>query len=259
MDYSLIEVVSTAVILISALVYYFGVLWGKTQVQEYRKVDHYIASLFFIAKYLLPPCILSLFIEENITNYFNLTIPKQMPIIYWIIIVFLEITLLKLIHKNNINYESKYNLISHKKNQNGLILNKITSLGLFFQNLANPILKKVLNYMKTAFGDHLEQILLFSASSLVVFTNYIIYKLKAPYIIIYSSIIISFLTFTNIVLSVGHSEALYHKARIFLKDGSVFEGTILRSRDEISLLTNDKKYTFNRDNISYIEENDLQK
>lgn len=265
MDSNLIEIVSTSVILISALIYYFGVLWGKTQVGEYGKVDYYIASVFFITKYMILPFILALFFGETLTNFLKLIIPKQINIIYWIIIIFLQIILLKLIHMNNKSYESKYHLISHKKKQNGYIINKLICLILSFPKLAKlkqkvaQILRKTLVCMKTAFGDHLEQILLFSASSLVVFTSYILYKLNAPYVIIYSSSIVSFLTFTNIALSDGHSKAVYSEAKIFLKDGNIFRGTILRFGNNISLLTNDKKYTFNKDEISYIEEYKLQK
>lgn len=208
---------------------------------------------------MLPPYIFVIFCEERLINFFKLISLKEINITYGIIIIFLQITLLKLIHKNNIRYESKYNLISHKEKKSGYIKDKSISLILIFRDLINPISQDVFGYMKKAFGDHLEQILLFSASSLVVFTNYTLYKLNAPYVIIYSSLVVAFLIFTNIVLSVGHSEAFYPKARIFLKDGNIFKGTILRFGNNISILTNDKKYTFNKGDISYIEEEELQK
>ncbi len=110
--------------------------------------------------------------------------------------------------------------------------------------------------MKTVFGDHVEHILLFLISCLVIFINYIFYKIEVPHAIILLSCGIAFLTFANIVFSVGHSEAYYHTARIYLKNGEIIKGTILKFGNYVSLLADDKKYLvlINRDDISYIEE-----
>lgn len=75
-----IGLLPTAVILISAIIYYFGVRWGETKVDEYSVASHYFAGVLFVINHLLAPYILILlgeFFVEYYKPYFsNLSIFK---------------------------------------------------------------------------------------------------------------------------------------------------------------------------------------
>lgn len=70
----LIGLLSIAIILISAIIYYFGVRWGETRVEEYNVTSHYFAGILFVVNYILEPYIVILLLRllKNYASYFLL-------------------------------------------------------------------------------------------------------------------------------------------------------------------------------------------
>ena len=50
-NFDLIGILQIAIILISAIIYYFGVRWGETNAEEYSAPSHYFAGVIFVINY----------------------------------------------------------------------------------------------------------------------------------------------------------------------------------------------------------------
>ena len=226
---NLIEVFSIVIILISALFYYFGVLWGGTQVKEYDKAACYIASTFFIIKYLLLPFALILVIEKYTSYFSNLSIFEPISDSFGFFILCFPTLVLQYIMLRRVRWNNKR----------------------FEERLKSRDKFEAFEYKQI---DPCERLLLNFVPLIVIFIVYTFYILAVPFVIIFSSFSLAFLTFTNFAVYAGYREAGYPKAKIYLKDENTIEGNILKCGNYVYLLTDDEKCLINRDNISYIEE-----
>ncbi len=281
-----IQIFSITIILISALVYYFGVCWGHTQVENYNKSDCYFASILFIVKYMLPACALIIYLQvylqanptlfQDILN--NTNVPKiiymllacsvilhlqttsilfseilnNLNFIYWIFILLVQVIFLGCISYLNKRYEKRNKSETYKDKQTFLYLDVIG--GLLLWGKVEDKDRKGFDRRKRKMTEHL---ILLAISNLTVIIIYFFYNFdKLEFALLSAGI--GFLTFTNIVFSVGHSEAYYPKAKIYLKkdlknDDEGIEGNMLKYGEYICLLTDDKERLINRDDILYIE------
>lgn len=206
---------------------------------------------------MLPSCVVILYIDDNPTflNDLQPIITNHLASIVTIFIV-MQIFMLEHVHQNNKRYDK------HKRDDKRDIfetyenMQHVTDIRIF-----KDIIKDItshhkpadpfLHYKKTILCRHLS---LLTISNMVIIFIYIFYILGISRAIILLSSGIAFLIITNVVFSVGHSEAYRPKAKIHLKNGETIEGNLLKFGNYVSLFTNDKKYSINRDDISYIEE-----
>lgn len=229
----LIKLIPTLVILVSAAVYYFGVRWGETKVEEYSVASHYFAGVLFVINYLLGPYILILLVEffiENYAPYFsNLSIFKLKIDSFWafvlcLLLLFVEYVMHKIVHLNTKRFVEK---------------------------------RKSLDKFETFECQKINQcerfLLLYLIPFLVIIIIYGFYKLNAPFEIIFPSFIIAFLTFTNLAFCAGHCNARFPKAIVYLKNGMIINGIILKIGNYLYVLSENKTYLINRDNICAIK------
>lgn len=252
---SLIGVISISVILISALIYYFGVLWGHTQVADYTKADCYFAGVVFIIKYLLPACILILLIRDyhtffnelstqSISNFMTSQIYSSIGIGLFIIC---QLIFLEWINRNNKKYELRNKSEIYQEESVVLYFDVIKGI-LHWGEPPTDI--RLFSRRKEKLKEHLY---LLTISNMTIIFIYMFYSLGISKALILLSSGIAFLTFTNIVFSVGHSEAHYPKVQIYLKNNAIFEGNVLKFGDYMFFLIDGKTRLINKDDISYIE------
>lgn len=206
---------------------------------------------------MLPSCVVILYIDDNPTflNDLQPIITNHFASIVTIFIV-MQIFMLEHVHQNNKRYDKHKRYDKRDKFETYENMQHVTDIRIF-----KDIIKDItshhkpadpfLHYKKTILCRHLS---LLTISNMVIIFIYIFYILGVSRAIILLSSGIAFLIITNVVFSVGHSEAYRPKAKIHLKNGETIEGNLLKFGNYVSLFTNDKKYSINRDDISYIEE-----
>jgi hypothetical protein len=225
-----IEIFSIFIILINALIYYFGVLWGHAQVEEYNTVSYYVGGAFFIAKYLLLPCVVILFIENYTPFYFVLSTYKPITesLLFFALslpILVFQYIMLKCVH-----------CINQKFERNRACVDK-------FEALKYKEIKPC------------KWILLNSVPYLTIFFLYTFFRLAVPAVIELSSFSLAFLTFTNFVSYKGYIEACYPEVKLCLKEEIIEKANILKHGNYyVHISTNDKIRLINKDDIKYIEE-----
>lgn len=228
----LIGLLSIAIILISAIIYYFGVRWGETQVEEYSVTSHYFAGILFVVNYILGPYVIILLLRllKNYDSYFS-TIEEHA---FWVIIVGLTIqfVLYFLFQYGTENFrdrrESLDNFVECKK------INQ--------RKWLNYVLLRIIRIILSRF-----------VPLVIIFNIYIFYKLDVSVGIILLSFILAFLTFTNFDFCVGYYEAHYRKANLYLKNREFINGIILKQGSYVNVLTKDGTRLINKDNISTIK------
>ncbi|HII91571.1 MAG TPA: hypothetical protein HA262_05225 [Methanosarcina sp.] len=250
----LIQFLPTTVILISAIIYYFGVRWGETHVEEYNVAAQYFAGILFMINFVLKPYVIIYgvirFIEFvfelfNEYNTFQLSFFKSeinlflnyipyLPVFISYLLIVLEYIILRFIRSDVIIFEEMRK-----------------SLVKFYEFDCTKI--KVWKWL-----------LLESAPYLVIFIIYGLYELNELYtlsmpLIILPSFLIAFLIFTNLAFCEGYCEARYPKGNIYCKNGRIIKGIILKYANYVCLLTENEKCLINRDDISYIEERENSK
>ena len=92
----LIGLLPIAVILISAVIYYFGVRWGETRVDEYNAASNYFAGVLFVINYMLEPYLIILFVKWVIEKYTSYSFIIEKNTSWVICLLILEFILLLL-------------------------------------------------------------------------------------------------------------------------------------------------------------------
>lgn len=238
----LTQLLPTMVILISAIIYYFGVRWGETHVEEYNVASQYFAGILFMINFVLKPYVVIYgvisfieFIFELFSEYnsFQLLFFKSEINLFLnyipYLLIFLEYITLRFIRSNI------------KK----------------FEEMRKSLIK--FNEFDCTKIKAWEWLLLESTPYLAIFIIYGLYKLNELYklsmpLIILPSFLIAFLIFTNLAFCEGYYEAHYPRGNVYCKNGRIIKGIILKYANYVYLLTENEKCLINRDDISYIEE-----
>jgi len=236
----LIGLLSIAIILISAIIYYFGVRWGETQVEEYNVTSYYFAGILFVVNYILEPYVIILLLRLliNYASYFS-TIEEHA---LWVIIVGLtiEFVLYFLFQYGTENFrdrrESLDNFVECKK------INQCKWLNYVFLKWLNYVFLRIIRIILSRF-----------VPLVIIFIIYIFCKLYVSVGIILLSFILAFLIFTNFDFCVGYYEVHYRKADLYLKNGEFINGIILQQGSYVNVLTEDGTRLINKDNISTIK------
>lgn len=258
---------SAGIILLGALIYYFGMVIGSTKVEEYDKTGFYREGLFFIISYLSIPFVIITLIDGfliqhsglltnyilNFNKHFILLILIQLCILFCLYFNIAAHTYLNRLgllertkHKFAEGFDNreeafkKYGVEANKSLQVLLHKDRVELFELLFYTIPIQILgSKIL-------------LMTFSISSLYI--TYSISKIGTSLQAIVMSLVLTFFILTYIATSVGFKDAYYPPARIKLIDGEIIEGKVLKFGKFVHLITHDKKYFVNSIQISYVEE-----
>ncbi len=218
------------IIITGALFLYFGGIVGETKVEKYDKLGYYRDGLFFSLFYIYIPFLLaySIYIKN---------LPEISP---WVFVI-VQIVIFICLASTLIAYESKrYELLDEVKKKAEQRLNQV--------NLDYGLIHVYETPIKL-FGNK-TTLLIFSF--LTILSNLWLYKLDEP--LFFISIVLAFLILTMVALAYGFGGAYYPPGKIYMVDGSVIEGKILKFGEYVCVLKDDKKIFINNDKINYVEE-----
>jgi hypothetical protein len=234
--------ISIFIVIIGALFLYFGGIVGETKVEKYDKFGYYRNGLFFSLVYIYFPFLLAYIIY--IKNLFTIS-----PLVS----VFVQVVIFFCLTFTIMAYESKrYELLDFVKKKAEQELVQLKE-----QNLLNVNISRSLDYGMNAiyeipiklFGN---KITLFIFSFLTILSNLCLYKLEG--LLFLMSVVFAFLILTMVALAYGFGDAYYPPGKIYMVDGSVIEGKILKFGEYVCVLKDDKKIFINSDKINYVEE-----
>ena len=244
-------------ILFGALILYFGILIGGTKVESYDKLGYYIEGLFFVIIYIFFPSIFAYFVKNLFGSppfwIFLLTHTLILGALLW---NFLANELLK-----------RYEIRDDYKKRTVEKINKIKD--------RHPFLKKYeLSFIKTSGLSYADfnlwiwdtipirvlgnKTVLFMLSFLAILPNFYLLESELPLNFVIS-LLFTFFILTMCATAYGFSDAYYPPAKIYMDDGKVLEGKILKFGDIIYLINGNKKFFINKDKINYVEENLFKK
>lgn len=243
--------ISILIILIGALILFFGRIISDTQIKKYDKLGYYIIGLEFSLWYIFIPGLLiySILYTKNIFR-FSISV---------LILIFIQIIIYIILSITIGAYTSiKYGLLNEIKKLVERELNQISFLGKLIRNLndseSNDLIPKVLSilFSETPIKLFGNPIALFIFSSITILSSILLYKSEEALISI--SLVLTFYILTMVALSYGFNDANYPLAKIYLVNGAIIEGKILKSGDYIYVLKDGKHIFINKDKINYVEE-----
>lgn len=258
LDYSIL------LILLSIIVYYFGKFIGDTKVEKFDKDGYYIEGFFFFIYYVVIPFAIALFINNYLGGHQELLSTLRVKLSgYPLGILLIQMFVLKCLSTNvkANKYFNRYGLLKKcsedsERKVNG-ILNKLgpytTKLSESYTNQPSELFDLINNKIPTkVFGN---KKVLYIFSFVTIYSSFHLFNHTNSPLIITISLLLTLVTVTNIAISIGYHGAYYPTGKIFLVDGTVFEGKILKFGKYVSLLKDEKKIFINEDRINYVEEN----
>lgn len=246
--------ISLLIVIIGALILYFGKLIADTKVEKYDKLGYYIEGLFFFIVYVTVPVIFAYYIRDIIRFH---------PSFYFFIQVVLISCLSWNLRANE--YLRKHGLIDEVKRKTRIRLEELKTS----DTIKGRLIKKYEEIFKKRFRmDYVDlfilavyripieyfgnKYVLLLFSFLSVFSS--ISLLNENIIILAISLLITFFILSLIALAHGFRTAYYPPAKIYLEDGKIIQGKILKFGEYVYLLRGDKKIFVNERKIKYIEE-----
>lgn len=237
-----------------AAILYFGKVIGDVKVESYDKLSYYIEGLLFTSIYVFLPYIISLFVIDNL-----FTFPHLWAIIFQSVILgILSYTtklhnLFKMLDLSEYLGEKLKEKLNESKKGKGIT--KWVSLkepwfesifGINYINLNLIVFNKLLEifYNKNVLFL-LSTITLISLLSVVSNNNLILFSF---------SLIVTLLTLTLVAIMYSAGSAYYPSAKVYLSDGKVVEGRIIKFGEFIYLVKNNEKLFLNKSYVKYVKE-----
>ena len=248
---------SLVVIVIAALLYYFGKLIGDIKVEKYEKTDYYIEGLFFSLIYIAFPFVVVLIITE----YTNLYLP------FWPSLI-LQYIILGCLWLSGFAHEylrrhgaiSLFRKLFREKIERLKTKNQLIATA--EEKLKSSTERDFTDLATFAFYDFPikiigDQKILFLFSILILWSAYSC--ISPENIFLPSTIFLFILTFINLTflaLVSGYRTTHYPQAKITLENGNQITGKILKFGEFVYLLkeNEEKKLFLNKDKIVCIEE-----
>lgn len=249
--------ISLFVILIGAILYYFGRIISETKVEKFEKVDFYVQGLFFGLIYVFIPSLLGYYFRNKF----------KIPTIGSFVIQILILSLL------SSNFNANYYLRQHG------LLNKLEKTGhKKYNEIKNVLTDKELArgefLFKSKFGMSPKEFIsksnfllrykipivmvgnkwtLLFFSFITLLSSFQLYN-SEKIIAFMFSLILTFFILTFIASAYGYSRSYYPPAKIYMSNGEIIEGKILKFSNFVYVLKGDKNIFINKDNITRIEE-----
>jgi len=248
---SLLDLSSAFIVIIAAILLYFGKVIADTKVEKYEKTDLIISGLFFTLIFILFSVALNIFFYQK--GWILLIAP-------WVIVLF-HLVLMGIyagynIYKDIKKYEldDEYRRRFNKKIEN-LKKNKIVSK---FVNQKSDLLKQSLNLFDIIFRFFENgKVLLFF--SIAIFYSIMLIANNGTILLITTVAILSFINLSLIAIAHGLSTAYYPPSKITMTNGKTIEGKALKFGEFIYIIKKDKKYFINKDQIKIIEQDKIKK
>ncbi len=261
------ENLSVLVILISAIIYYFGVRYGDTQTTEYGIVSHYFFGVLFIISYILEPYLILLFVKfifeelifhsifvkfifEELSSY-NPIIEKLITYIISEIGIFL--VTLGLILELILYFLFHYSAAKFRGGLKSLDYFDVCKESNLCKYAKKSFIKFVLNGLIFALKYLINFLLTRLAPLIIICIIYGFYIYDATREIILIPLTLAFLIFTDIAFCVGFYHARYRKSVLYLKNGTIIYGIILKYGPYVNVLTEEGAHSINKDDISTIK------
>lgn len=248
--------ISILVIVLSALILYFGKLISDTQVEKYDRLNLYITGLIFSIYYVFLPFLLVYIVYEKMTMPLWLIYPVELFVVSLLsIYLFVSEYFYRFgwTHVFKKSLEKGVKDIRGEKTRKGNLVDKYEKI---YKDRAGHGYAEL--YLQTFKGFRKifnNKYALFIASFIIILTT--IYSLEVDDII-WSGLVIltSFVGLTMLAIAYGFRKAYYPPALVVLKDGEKLEGRILKFGDYLYLMNDEKeeKIFVNNDNIKYIIE-----
>lgn len=250
-------------ILLGIMVYYFGRFIGDTRVEEFDKDCYYIEGFFFFIFYVVIPFVIAIYADNYLENQESLSAYRVKLNQYSLGIILLQIFVLSCISKNIKANElfNRYGLLNkHKEDVKRKCKDISEGSGIDIEQLCESGYKKepselfeIIHYKIPikVFGN---KKVLYICSFITIYSSIYIYKNIGSPLIILISLLFTLFIITTISISIGYNGAYYPTAKIFIDDGTVFEGKILKFGKYIYLIKDEKKIFINKDRINYVEE-----
>ncbi|MCD6130724.1 MAG: hypothetical protein J7J61_01275 [Candidatus Hydrothermae bacterium] len=248
--------ISVLVLVASAIFYYFGRLIADTHVEQPNKPASYVTGFVFVVFFIVIPSIFVYYLQ----NYL-----RWIPLI---VLILLQIVFFSMLWwtKNMYEYFWKHGLLGAFQNAYQKKFEEVkqddTHLGSLLRNYEDTI--------KKTLGDPLSFFIRTMELTRRISSNYI-FLMLASFVSILSikqaiqenslvfavtSSILAFFIFTMIALVYGFSTAYYPPVVVYLEDGEILRGKLLKFGDFAYLLEEDRKVKIfvNKQKIKYLEE-----
>lgn len=239
---------SIYIILLGAILLFFGKVVADTKVEKYDKLGYYIEGLIFSGVFVFIPFLFVYYIKDI------LRIPA-------LILFFIQLLILVFLTWNIVAHEyfRRHGLIGEFKKIAVQKLNQIKGHNSFIGTAAKSRESWILSYVESVyynipiklFGNKL--VLLFFSFETIL-SNFQLYE-SNELLIFGISLLFTFLILTMVAMAHGFNNAYYPPAKIHMVDGEIIEGKILKISDYVYILKDDKKIFINGDKINYFEEN----
>lgn len=244
MPFSWIDV-PILIIILGALILFFGKIVGDTKIEKFDKLSNYIEGLFFSLWYIFLPFLLTyyiLYIYPFRISLSTLILLGVQIIIYFLLSIFITF----------LYTASKYGLLNLVKNVTKVLLEKRLKQDVDAK-------KATLGVAEGLFSERWinlfrDEIVLFIISVITILLSSLLYKSGDALTPV--SFVLTFFILTMVALAYGYNNTNYPHAIIYLVDGNKIEGKILKLGDYICILLQDdvKRIYINKDKINYIEE-----
>ena len=247
--------ISLFIILLGALILYFGKLIADTKVEKYDKLGYYIEGLFFFIVYVTVPVLFAYSIRDVI----------QFPT--WFCF-FIQVTILSCLSWNlrANEYLRKHGLVDEVEKKARIKLKELKSS----DTTKGKLIRKYEKIFKKRFGmDYVDlsilavykipikyfgnKYVLLLFSFLSVLSSMSLFG-KDDVLLIAISLFITFFILSIIALAHGFRTAYYPPAKVYLENDKPIEGKILKFGEYVYLLKDNKKIFVNKDKVKYIEE-----
>ena len=248
---NLLDLSSAIIIVLTAILLYFGKVIADTKVEKYEKTDLIISGLFFTLIFILFPIALNVFFYQKGWVF---------PIAQWIIVLF-QLVLMGIYAKYNAYKDIKKYELEDEYNKRfdekigEVKKNKVISK---FVNQKPELIKKSLNIFDIIFKFfENSKVLLFFA--IAIFYSLMVTINNGTLLSITTIAILSFVNLSLIAITHGLSTAYYPPSKITLSDGKTIEGKTLKFGEFVYIIKKDKKYFINKDQIKIIEQDKMKK
>ena len=245
---------SLAIALTGAALLYFGKIIADTKVGKYDKLSYYIEGLLFSIPYLLLPAVFSFYVIKNLF---------KIPTWWAISIQVISLMCLSLTVTAH-NLFRKYGLVETFKK----------GIREEFRELSRKSTMKWItkgnNWLKSKLGTDCvglnllafytiptkylgSKISLFILSFITILSLVSIYSNETTLLLLSFSSVLTFLSLSLIALAYGFSNAYYPPVKLYLDNGKVIEGNVLKFGEFIYLINSDKQIFVNSSKVLKIE------
>lgn len=245
--------ISILIVVFGAIFIYFGRIISETQVEKYDQHGYYEQGLLFSAIYIYIPSLISYYIYAT-----SPLVVSSLGLIIIQIVVFICLLWNLISNAYFIKYElldeeflkkaeEKHEQIKMEDSFVGRTIKDNDGESIDFKKLINLFYYKI----PVKIIGNKSLLIIFSLTTII--SNFQLYK-SSDLLILGFSLLLAFFILTMVALAYGYSNAYYPFGKIYMVDGTIIEGKILKFGEYVSVLKGDKKFFINNDKISYIVE-----